>query len=87
MAVRWHFRYRLSYVEVAEFLAERSVHVDQSTIYAWVQQFTPLYQQAARVHRSPVGRRWSVDETDVRVAGAWCSVYRAIDEHGQLVDV
>ena len=70
LAVRYYLRYRLSYADVAEWLAERGVHVDRSTIYDWVQRFTPLYQAAARPHRRGVGRRWSVDETYVRVAGA-----------------
>ena len=37
LAVRWYVRYRLSYAEVSEWLAERGVLVDQSTIYRWVQ--------------------------------------------------
>src|SRR5688572_17836850 len=87
LAVRYYLRYRLSYAEVAEWLAERGVHVDRSTIFDWVQHFTPLYQEAARPHRHRVGRRWSVDETYVRVAGVWQYAYRAIDEHGQVIDV
>src|SRR5436309_7610504 len=63
LAVRWYLRFRLSYADVAEVLAERGIQVDPSTIYAWVQQFTPLYQEAARSHRHAVGRRWAVDET------------------------
>jgi transposase-like protein len=35
LAVRWYVRYRLSYAEVSEWLAERGVLVDQSTIYRW----------------------------------------------------
>src|SRR3712207_4602512 len=31
LAVRWYLRYRLSYAEVAELLAERGVAVDPST--------------------------------------------------------
>lgn len=87
LAVRWYLRFRLAYTEVAELLAERGFHVDPSTIYAWAQRFTPLYQAAARPHRQAVGTRWSVDETYVKIAGRWCYVYRAIDEHGQVVDV
>jgi transposase-like protein len=34
-----------------------------------------------------VGDRWQVDETDVRVAGQWRYVYRAIDQSGQIIDV
>ena len=34
-----------------------------------------------------VGDRWFVDETYVKVAGRWRYVYRAIDQHGQIIDV
>lgn len=55
LAVRYYLRYRLSYAEVDEWLAERGVHVDRSTIYDWVQLFASLYQEAARPHRHRVG--------------------------------
>ena len=35
----------------------------------------------------PVGDRWFVDETHVKVAGHWRYVYRAVDQHGQVLDV
>jgi transposase-like protein len=37
--------------------------------------------------RGKAGRCWHVDETDLKVAGAWCYLYRAIDRDGTLVDV
>jgi IS6 family transposase len=87
LAVRWYLRYRLSYADVVEWLAERSIQVDASTVFDWVQKFAPLYQDAAKAHRYRVGPRWSVDETYVKVAGRWGYVYRAIDESGQVVEV
>ncbi len=42
---------------------------------------------AARPRRHSVGGRWFVDETYVKVAGKWRYVYRAVDEHGQVIDV
>jgi transposase, IS6 family len=87
LAVRWYLRYRLSYVDVAEWLAERGVIVDPSTIYDWVQAFTPRFIEAGRMHRSRVGTRWRVDETLLKLGGRWRYVFRAIDEHGQVVDV
>lgn len=87
LAVRWYLRFRLPYADVAELLAERGVHVDASTVFDWVQRFTPLYQDAARPHRRRVGRRWSIDETYIRIAGTWCYAFRAIDEEGQVIDV
>jgi IS6 family transposase len=52
-----------------------------------VQRFTPLLIDAARPCRHAVGLRWFVDETYVKVSGIWRYVYRAVDEHGQVIDV
>ena len=86
LAVRWYVRYRLSYADVVEWFAERGLRVDRSTVYRWVQRFLPLFGEAARAHRRPVGTKWRVDETYVRLQGGWTYVYRAIDEDGQVVD-
>jgi transposase-like protein len=86
LAVRWYLRYRLTYAEVAEWLAERGVSVDPSTIWDWVQAYAPKLNEAARAHRSPAGVRWRVDETYVKVAGRPLYLYRAIDERGQVLD-
>ncbi len=56
-------------------------------MYRWVQRFTPLLVDAARPCRHTVGSRWFVDETYVKVSGRWRYVYRAIDQHGQIIDV
>ncbi|MDX2381162.1 MAG: IS6 family transposase, partial [Acidimicrobiia bacterium] len=87
LAVRWYLRYGLSYRDVEELLAERGIEVDHVTIYRWVQRFTPLVIEAARPCRHSVGDRWFVDETYVKVAGVWRYVYRAVDQHGQVIDV
>src|ERR1035438_10054617 len=87
VAVRWYLRYGLSYRDVEELLAERAVTVDHVTIYRWVQRFTPEFIEAARPCRHAPGDRWFVDETYVKVAGKWAYLYRAIDQHGQVIDV
>lgn len=87
LAVRWYLRYGLSYRDVEELLAERGIEVDHVTVYRWVQRFTPLVVEAARPCRHSAGDRGFVDETYVRVAGAWRYLYRAVDQHGQVIDV
>jgi IS6 family transposase len=87
LAVRWYLRFGLSYRDLEELLAERGVDVDHVTLYRWVQRFTPLLIDAARPCRHAVGSKWFVDETYVKVAGVWRYVYRAVDEHGQVIDV
>ncbi len=87
LAVRWYLRSRRSYADVAAWLAERGISVDPSTIYAWVRPFTPRFIAAARAHRTPVGGGWWVDETYLKIAGRRRYRFRAIDEHGQIIDV
>jgi transposase, IS6 family len=87
VAVRWYLRYGLSYRDVEELLAERGVAVDHTTIYRWVQTFTAEFIDAARPTRHATGDRWFVDETYVKVAGHWTYLYRAVDQHGQVIDV
>jgi transposase, IS6 family len=87
IAVRWYLRYGLSYRDVEELLAERGITVDHVTVYRWVQRFTPEFIEAARLCRHAPGDRWFADETYVKVAGRWTYLYRAIDQHGQVIDV
>ena len=87
LAVRWYLRFGLSYRDLEELLAERGVEVDHVTLFRWVQRFVPLLAEAARPCRHLVGDRWFVDETYVKVGGVWRYVYRAIDQHSQVIDV
>src|SRR3954466_8981366 len=87
VAIRWYLPFNLSYRDVEELLAERGVEVDHVTVYRWVQRFTPLLADAARFARHSPGDRWYADETYVRVNGVWRYVYRAVDQHGQVIDV
>ena len=87
MAVRWYLRYGLSYRDVEELLGERGIAVDHVTVYRWVQTFTPEFIDVARPVRHATGDRWFVDETYVKVAGRWTYLYRAVDQHGQVIDV
>jgi transposase-like protein len=52
-----------------------------------VQRFTPLLADATRFTCHSPGARWFVDETYVKVNGVWRYVYRAVDQHGQVIDV
>jgi hypothetical protein len=60
VAVRWYFRYGLSYSDVDEPLAERGLEVDHVTVYRWVQRFTPMLADAAR---HAAGRRRTCPST------------------------
>jgi IS6 family transposase len=86
LAVRWYLRFGL-YRDLEELLAERGIDADHVTLSRWVQRFTPALINAAQPCRHAVGSRWFVDETYVKVAGVCRYVYRAVDQHGQVIDV
>ena len=56
-------------------------------VYSWVQTFTAEFIDAARATRHATSDRWSIDETYVKVAGRWIYLYRAVNQHGQVIDV
>ncbi len=87
MAVRWYFSYRLSAANIRNLLAERGLDVSRQTVADWAQKFSVLLAEASRRYAKPLGRRWFVDETYVRIGKKWAYLYRAVDEAGQVVDV
>ncbi len=52
-----------------------------------MQRFTPVLVDAARPCRHRPAGRWFVDETYIKIAGRWRYLYRAVDQHGQVIDV
>lgn len=87
MAVRWYLHYGLSYLDVEELLAERGVEVDHVAVYRCMQRFTPSFAEAARPLRHATGDRGSWMRPNVKVAGRWRCLYRAVDQYGQVIDV
>ena len=87
LAVRWRLRSTLGFRDVAELLLQRGFEVTHETIRAWEVRFAPRLADPLRAkRRGQAGRSWYLDETDVKVAGRWCSRYRAIDREGVLLD-
>src|SRR6266542_1552175 len=87
LAVRCYLRFGLSYRDLEELLAERGIEVDHVTLYRWVQRFHAVGDRRGPACRHLAGDRWFVDETYVKVSGVWRYVYRAVDQHGQVIDV
>lgn len=84
--VRWYLAYALSLRNLEEMMAERGVAVDHSTLHRWVIRLVPLLDKAFRRHKHPVGRRWRMDETYIKIKGQWRYLYRAVDTAGQTID-
>jgi putative transposase len=86
MGVRWYLAYPLSTRHVEELMAERGVKVDHATINRWVIKYSPLLEEAFHRRKRPVWVSWRLDETYIRVKGAWKYLYRAVDKYGKTID-
>lgn len=85
-SVRYYLSYKLSYREIEEILAERSINVDHSTLNRWVLKYAPLLELRARRRKKSVASSWRMDETYINVKGQWKYYYRAVDKYGDVID-
>jgi putative transposase len=69
--VRWDVASPLSTPHVDALMRARGVHVDHATVTRWGVKYRPPLAAACHSRTRPVGRRWRMDETAIRVKGAW----------------
>ena len=92
LVVLWRLRYPLSLRHLAEMFLERGFAFSHETppasgYPACEALVAPLLTEQLRARRKgKAGPMWHADETYVKVGGVWCSLYRAIDADGNLVD-
>ncbi len=68
-------------------MEERGVTVDHSTVSRWAIRFLPLLENIFRKkYKRSVGRSWRMDETYIKVKGAWKYLYRAVDKEGNTIN-
>ena len=66
-------------------MVERGVVVDHTTVRRWAIKMLPRLALMLRRRKRPVGLRWRMDETYVKVGGQWKYLYRAVDKAGQTI--
>jgi transposase-like protein len=86
LCVRWYLRFKLSLRDLVEMMAERGLAMARTTIMRWVQHYTPEFEKRRHRPALAVGRSRRVDETYVKIKGAWHYLYRAVDRAGRTVD-
>jgi len=88
LVVLWRLRYKLSLRDLAEMFLDRGFVFSHEAVRDWEARFAPLLTARRRARRrGQHGTQWHADETYLRVEGRRCSLYRAIDRDGNLVDV
>ena len=86
-AVWLYFRFALSYRDVEELLAERGVTVTYESIRRWCLKFGQAYANELRRRRPRPGDKWHLDEVFIRITGETPYLWRAVDQHGEVLDI
>src|SRR5262245_34727084 len=76
----------LSTHHVEERMREGDIHVDHSIINREVIQYSSPLEEVFHRRKRPLGRSWLMNETYIRVKGAWRYLYRTVDKTGQTID-
>ena len=82
-----YFRFPLSFREVEELMLVRGVAVSYETIRRWCAKFGQAYANQLRRRRPRPGDRWHLDEVFVKINGRLRYLWRAVDQHGDVLDI
>jgi transposase-like protein len=86
LCVRWYLRFKLSFRDLVEMMAERNLSMAHTTIMRWVHHYAPQFERRWNRFARPAGSSWRVDETYVKIRGQWVYLYRAVERAGKTVD-
>jgi hypothetical protein len=53
LCVRWYLRYKLSFRDLVEIMAERGFSLAHTTIMRWIHRYAPEFERALEPLRSP----------------------------------
>ena len=81
-----YHRFSLSFRDVQELMLEGGVDVSYETIRAWCDRFGQLYANQLRRRGRRLGDKWHLDEVFVQINGAPRYLWRAVDQHGNVLD-
>ncbi len=82
-----YFRFSLSYRDVEEMMAVRGVVLTYETVRQWCLKFGQTYAHELRRRRPKTGDKWHLDEVFLKINGKTHSLWRAVDQHGNILDI
>jgi putative transposase len=85
--VRLYFRFRLSYREFEELMAERGVIRTYEAVRYRCRKFSQAYANQLRCRRPRLGDKWHLDEVFLTINGARHYLWRAVDQDGHILDI
>ncbi len=82
-----YHRFPLSFRDVQELMLERGVDVSYETIRASCDRFGQEYANQLRRRGPRLGDKWHLDVVFVQINGAQRYLWRAVDQHGNVLDI
>jgi putative transposase len=79
-------RFKLSFRDVEEMLAERSVDVSNETVRRWFLKFGRLIACNLYRSRPQPSPPWHLDEMVITIRGRKHWLWRAVDDEGEVLD-
>jgi putative transposase len=79
--------FSLSLRDVELILAERGITVTHESIRQWGLRFGAGFARKLRRRRPKPGDTWHLDEVFLRINGALHYLWRAVDQHGVVLDI
>jgi putative transposase len=86
-AVWLYHVFSLSLRDVELMLAQRGVFVSYETVRRWCEKFGESFAHGLRRRRPRPGDKWYLDEVFIRIQGELHYLWRAVDQHGVVLDV
>jgi putative transposase len=86
-AVWLYHGFSLSLRDVETILAARGIVVSYETIRDWGLRFGRLFANALKRRRPRPGDKWHMDEVFIRIRGKQHHLWRAVDQHGHVLDI
>src|SRR6188474_2260178 len=86
-AVWLYHCFSLSLRDVELILAERGIVVSYESIREWGLRFGRMFAAALKRRRPQPGDKWHLDEVFIRIRGKLHYLWRAVDQHGNVLDV
>jgi putative transposase len=86
-AIWLYFRFPLSLRMVEEMLAARGIIVSHETVRQWALKFGQAFANQIRRRLPRAGDKWHLDEVVLKIAGKKHYLWRAVDQHGVVLDV
>ena len=72
----WH---AVSYRDLKEILEKRGVKIDHAILNRWVVRYLTSLVMAAKNRKCSVATSWRMDETTIKIRGAWVYLNQAVD--------